>query len=60
MALVIAVAIVDETHQFFAAERSGTVRDVFVDTTGAAAALLILTGLRKRREARRLQREAAG
>ena len=60
MALVIAVAVVDETRQFFAANRTGTIRDVYVDALGGMVGLLVLAGLRKRREAKRLQREAAG
>ena len=58
LALVIAVAVADETHQAFAAARTGSVTDVFIDVAGGAAALLLLAGFRRLALARRLQCEA--
>lgn len=59
LAMVIAVAIADETHQSMSAARTGSPIDVSLDVAGGAAALLLLVGVRRRR-ARRLQREADG
>ena len=52
VALVSAVlfAISDEWHQTFVPERDGCVRDVFIDSAGAAIAALFLLARRNRRQ----------
>jgi VanZ family protein len=45
LVLVGAVAIADETHQAFAAARTGSAVDVSIDVAGGAAALLLLVGI---------------
>lgn len=45
LALVVAVAIADETHQSFAAARTGSAVDVSIDVAGGAAALVLLVGV---------------
>jgi VanZ family protein len=60
LALVIAVAVADETHQAFAAARSGSAIDVSIDVAGGATALLLLAGIRRLTRTRRLEREASG
>ena len=60
LALVVAVAVADETHQAFAAARTGSAIDVSLDMAGGAAALLLLIGIRRLLQVRRLQHEAAG
>ena len=41
-AAALAVAVTDETYQSFEASRTGSMLDVGIDMTGAAAALLVL------------------
>jgi VanZ family protein len=60
LALVAAVAVADETHQAFTVARTGSATDVFIDLAGGATALLLLVGIRRRLQVRRLQREATG
>jgi VanZ family protein len=60
LALVAAVAATDETHQSFAVARTGSAIDVSLDVAGGAAALLLLIGIRRLLQARRLQHQAAG
>jgi VanZ family protein len=60
LALVVAVAVADETHQAFAAARTGSAIDVSIDVAGGAAALLLLTGTRRFVQTRPLHREDAG
>ena len=60
LALVISVAVADETHQAMSAARTGSAVDVSIDVAGGAAALLLLVGIRRFLRVRRLQREAAG
>ena len=57
LALVFAVAIADETHQRFAASRTGSAADVSIDVAGGLTALLLLAGLRKLDQMRRPQHE---
>jgi len=49
VAVALATAITDEVHQSFVPSRSGNVRDVLLDLTGALAAQLILWYLLSRR-----------
>jgi VanZ family protein len=60
LALVVAVAVADETHQAFVAARSGSAIDVSIDVAGGATALLLLAGIRRFSHTRRLEREATG
>ena len=60
LALVLAVAVADETRQAFSAARTGSPVDVALDVAGGAALLLLLAGIRRLSRVRRLQREAAG
>jgi len=60
LALVVAVAVADETHQAFAAARTGSAIDVSLDVAGGVAALLLLTGTRRFVRTRRPQSEDAG
>ncbi len=60
LALVAAVAVVDETRQAWSATRSGSARDVGIDVAGGAAALLLLAGVRRWIQTRRVKREEAG
>lgn len=47
MLLCVLYAISDEVHQLFVAGRSGQVRDVFIDSVGAAAGILLYYGVCK-------------
>jgi VanZ family protein len=49
VAVALATAVTDEVHQSFVPSRSGDVRDVLLDLTGALAAQLILWYLLSRR-----------
>lgn len=60
LALVVAVAVADETHQAVSAARTGSAIDVSIDVAGGATALLLLVGIRRLHQVRQLQREAAG
>jgi VanZ family protein len=60
LALVVAVAVADETRQASSAVRSGSAADVGIDVAGGAAALFLLVGIGKRLRLRRRQREVAG
>ena len=60
LALVVTVAVADETHQAMSAARSGSAADVTLDVAGGAAALFLLVGIGRRLRVRRVQREAAG
>jgi VanZ family protein len=60
LALVVAVAVADETHQAVSAARTGSALDVSIDVAGGATALLLLAGIRRLDQVRQLQREAAG
>jgi VanZ family protein len=60
LALVVAVAVTDETRQAFSAARTGSPIDVSIDVAGGTTALLLLVGIGRRAQARRLQREASG
>ena len=48
-ALTLAWAILDEWHQSFVPRRGGLATDVLIDAAGAALALLIAEGLKKRK-----------
>jgi len=58
LALVVAVAAADETHQSLSAARTASVVDVGIDVSGGAAALLLLAGIGRRFPSRRRDREA--
>ncbi len=60
LALVSAVAVADETHQAFAAKRTGSAIDVAIDVAGGAAALFLLAGVGRRIQAKGRKREEAG
>jgi VanZ family protein len=60
LALVVSVAVADETHQAVSAARTGSAIDVSIDVAGGATALLLLVGIHRFRQVRRRQREAAG
>jgi VanZ family protein len=60
VALVIAVAVADETHQAMSAARTGSAVDVSIDVAAGAGAVLLLLGVGRRIQVRRLQREASG
>ena len=60
LALVISVAVADETRQATSAARTGSVIDVSIDVAGGAAALLLLMGIGKFLQLRRPRREATG
>ncbi len=60
LALVVAVAAVDETHQAHSAARTGSLTDVSIDVGGGATALLVASGIGSLRRLRRLEREAGG
>ena len=60
LALVVAVAVADETHQAMSAARTGSAIDVSLDVAGGATALLLLAGIRRLTRKRRLEREATG
>jgi VanZ family protein len=60
LALVSAVAVTDETHQAFAAKRTGSAIDVSIDVAGGAVALFLLAGVGRRIQAKRPKREVAG
>jgi len=52
LALVLAVAVVDEGRQSFARNRTGAVSDVVLDMSGAAAVLVLVYAIRRFRSAR--------
>jgi VanZ family protein len=60
LALVTAVAAADETHQTFAVAREGSATDACIDVAGGATGLLLLAGIRRLVQTRRLLRETAG
>jgi VanZ family protein len=60
LALVVAVAVADETRQASSAARSGSAADVGIDAAGGAAALFLLVRIGRRLRVRWRQREAAG
>lgn len=53
LALAAGVAVADETRQAFSEERTGSARDVAIDTTGAGGGALLLLIWTDRRRARR-------
>jgi VanZ family protein len=50
-------AATDEFHQRFVPQRSGEFRDVCIDAAGVAAGVLIMWGITKWRQKRKLQRK---
>jgi VanZ family protein len=50
LAICLACALVDETHQATIPTRSGSVRDFLVDVSGAAGVLILARGRREARE----------
>jgi len=60
LGLVVAVAVADESHQVFEAARTGSGADVSIDVAGGATALLLIAGMRRLAQMRRLEREAPG
>ncbi len=58
-AIAAGYAATDEIHQLFIPGRTGLMRDVFIDATGAAIGLA-LAWLMSRRRAKRHDRESAG
>lgn len=54
LALVVAVALLDEFNQSFNPARTGTIKDSLLDTVGGLTALALLTLLRARRMRRDL------
>lgn len=54
LALVVAVALLDEFNQSFNPARTGTIKDSLLDTAGGLTALVVLTLLRARRMRRDL------
>jgi VanZ family protein len=60
LALIVAVATIDETRQAFAVTRTGSATDALIDVAAGAAALLLLLGIPRLVQARRAGREAGG
>jgi len=50
LAICLVCALVDETHQATIPTRSGSVRDLVVDASGAAGVLILARGRREARE----------
>jgi VanZ family protein len=50
LAICLACALIDETHQATIPTRSGSVRDFLVDVSGAAGVLILARGRREARE----------
>ncbi|MCR3923052.1 MAG: VanZ family protein [Firmicutes bacterium] len=53
-AICLVYAISDETHQLFVAGRAGQISDVFIDSSGAVAALLLSYGVLRPRRVRKI------
>jgi VanZ family protein len=51
VAIAIGYAVTDEIHQTFVSGRTGTPRDVLIDSVGVLAAAWLITRLRNRRRA---------
>lgn len=49
VAIAIGYAVTDEIHQTFVSGRTGTPRDVLIDTAGALTAAWLITRARKRK-----------
>jgi VanZ family protein len=60
IALVIAVAVADETHQATSPARTGSAVDVSIDVAAGAGAVFLLVGVGRRLQVRRLRHEATG
>jgi VanZ family protein len=60
LALVAAVAVADETHQAFAAARTGSAVDVSIDVAAGATLLLLLVGVSRILQVRRPGGEVGG
>lgn len=60
LAITVVYGISDEVHQTFVPNRSGTVRDLLIDSTAASVALGMLALWRRQRSARALAGTSGG